>query len=60
MSSEDGEHDDQLDATETDALLSRLRLIEDQPLDRRAEALVQVHEQLRSILEGGDSIESRG
>lgn len=37
-----------------DALLSRLRVIEDQPLERRAEAFAQVHEELRSTLEGGD------
>jgi hypothetical protein len=45
--------DDEL--TDTDALLSRLRVIEDQPLDTRAEAFAQLHEQLRSTLEGGDS-----
>ena len=39
----------------TDALLSRLRLIEDQPLDARAAAFTQVHDELRSALEGGDS-----
>ncbi len=42
-------------ATDADALLSRLRVIEDQPLDARAEAFVQVHDQLRSTLEGGDA-----
>ena len=40
---------------ETDALLSRLRLIEDQPLEARAAAFTQVHDELRSALEGGDS-----
>jgi aspartate aminotransferase-like enzyme len=40
---------------ETDALLSRLRVIEDQPLDARADAYVHVHEQLQAELEGGDS-----
>lgn len=40
---------------ETDALLSRLRLIEDQPLEARAEAYSQIHDRLRSTLEGGDS-----
>lgn len=40
---------------ETDALLSRLRLIEDQPLDTRAAAFAQVHDELQSRLEGGDS-----
>jgi hypothetical protein len=40
---------------EGDALLSRLRLIEDQPLDTRAEHLAQVYEELRATLESGDS-----
>ncbi|MET0806596.1 MAG: hypothetical protein ABWX98_05815 [Lacisediminihabitans sp.] len=40
---------------EADALLSRLRLIEDQPLETRAEAFVQIHDQLRATLEGADS-----
>jgi hypothetical protein len=40
---------------ETDALLSRLRLIEDQPLESRAAAFTQVYEQLQHRLEGGDS-----
>ena len=40
---------------ENDALLSRLRLIEDQPLESRAAAFTQVHDELRSALEGGDS-----
>jgi hypothetical protein len=42
-------------ADETDALLSRLRVIEDQPLETRAEAFAQVHDRLRSTLEGGDA-----
>lgn len=36
----------------TDALLSRLRVIEDQPLEARAAAFVQVHDELQSRLEG--------
>ena len=40
---------------ETDALLSRLLVIEDQPLDARAEAYAHVHEQLQAELEGGDA-----
>ena len=50
--------DDETEQTpdeETDALLSRLRLIEDQPLDARAAAFTQVHDELRAALEGGDS-----
>lgn len=41
--------------TENDALLSRLRLIEDQPLESRAAAFAQVHDELQSRLESGDS-----
>lgn len=37
------------------ALLSRLRLIEDQPLDARAASFAQIHDELRARLEGGDS-----
>lgn len=40
---------------ENDALLSRLRVIEDQPLESRADAYSQIHDQLRSTLEGGDA-----
>lgn len=46
--------------SETDALLSRLRLIEDQPLESRASAFAQVHEELQSRLEGGDASPSNG
>jgi hypothetical protein len=49
MSDIDGSED------ETDALLSRLRLIEDQPLESRAASFAQVHDQLQRRLEGGDS-----
>jgi hypothetical protein len=45
---------------ETDALVSRLRLIEDQPLDTRAAAYTHVHEQLQSLLEGGDTHHRNG
>ncbi|MCU1415672.1 MAG: hypothetical protein JWN80_3012 [Microbacteriaceae bacterium] len=44
-----------VDEQGTDELLSRVRVIEDQPLDARAEAFTQIHDQLRSTLEGGDS-----
>ncbi|MGB3909602.1 MAG: hypothetical protein WBL06_03915 [Pseudolysinimonas sp.] len=40
---------------EGDALLSRLKVIEDQPLETRAEHLAQVYEELRATLESGDS-----
>jgi hypothetical protein len=45
---------------ETDALLSRLRLIEDQPLEQRAAAFAQIHDQLQHNLEGGDSNPAHG
>jgi hypothetical protein len=41
-------------------LLPRLRVIEDQPLDARAVAYVQLHDELRSRLEGGDVSGQRG
>lgn len=37
-----------------DALVSRLRVIEDQPLESRAAAFAQIHEELQSRLESGD------
>lgn len=40
---------------EPSALMTRLRVIEDQPLDTRAEALAQLHEELRAALEAGDA-----
>jgi len=43
------------DDGEASALLSRLRLIEDQPLEARAAAFAQVHDELQSVLEGGDN-----
>jgi hypothetical protein len=45
---------------EPSALLSRLRVIEDQPLDTRADALAQVHDELRAQLEAGDSTRTNG
>ncbi|CAN5361148.1 hypothetical protein BH11ACT3_BH11ACT3_19590 [soil metagenome] len=54
--SDEGSHD----ATaahhdEPSALMTRLRVIEDQPLEARAESLAQLHEELRSALEAGDN-----
>ena len=40
---------------EPSALVTRLRVIEDQPLDTRAAALAQVHDELRAMLEAGDA-----
>jgi len=42
-------------AGDVDALVSRLRLIEDQPLNSRASAFAQLHDELQHRLEGGDS-----
>lgn len=44
------------DPETSNALLSRLRVIEEQPLDARAEAYVQLHDALRVRLEGGDAL----
>jgi len=43
---------------ETNALLSRLHLIEDQPLESRAVAFAQIHEELQSRLDSGDAASS--
>lgn len=37
-----------------DALVSQLRVIEDQPIERRAEAYAALHERLSQRLEGSD------
>lgn len=58
MTDDDLSDDHQRDAhprdDDGDALLSRLKVIEDQPLETRAEALAQIHDELRAILEAGD------
>ncbi|GGF35080.1 hypothetical protein [Subtercola lobariae] len=41
-------------------LLSRLRVIEQQPLDARAGAYVQIYDELRTRLEGSDQSAARG
>ncbi|WP_440710823.1 hypothetical protein [Herbiconiux sp. YIM B11900] len=43
-----------------DALVSRLRVIQEQPLDQRATAYAQVHDELKARLEGGDASPSDG
>ena len=43
------------DEAARDGLLSRLHVIEDQPLDSRAEALGHLHDELRARLEAGDA-----
>lgn len=47
-------------AHETDALLSELQLIEDQPLEQRAAAFAQIHDRLQHTLEGGDVTQAHG
>ena len=39
-------------ADDTSALLTRLRVIEDQPLESRAAAFVQIHDRLQATIEG--------
>ena len=55
MTDDAGSADAKRDDDEGDALLSRLRVIEDQPLETRAEHLAQVYEELRAALEAGDA-----
>jgi hypothetical protein len=43
------------DPDESRSLLSRLRVIEEQPLEQRAAAYGQLHDQLTARLEGGDA-----
>jgi hypothetical protein len=52
---ESSEGSDNQHSEETDALLSRLRVIEDQPLESRAVAFAQIHEELQSRLDTGDA-----
>lgn len=41
-------------APDHDELISRLRVIEGQPLDTRAEAYSRIHDELHSLLSAGD------
>jgi hypothetical protein len=52
--------EDDTSAAIDDALMPRLRVIEDQPLPSRAEAYTQVHDELRQLLEGGDVPRTHG
>lgn len=47
-------------AEESDALLSRLQLIENQPLESRAAAFAQINDELQARLEGADAPRSHG
>lgn len=42
-------------SAETDAMLTRLHLIEEQPLDSRAASFTRIHDELQATLEGGDA-----
>jgi len=43
-----------------DGLMSRLSLIEDQPLESRAAAFTQLHDELQQQLEGKESFSRHG
>ncbi len=53
--SETSELSDERAGDETDALLSRLRVIEDQPLETRAASFAQINDELQARLEIGDT-----
>lgn len=58
-----GEHDASANTPATpadDALLPRLRVIDGQPLAERADAYVQLHDEMRDRLEGGDAPRTQG
>jgi hypothetical protein len=46
--------DERDDDRRGDALLPRLKLIEDQPLETRAEAYAHLHDELREALDAAD------
>lgn len=51
-----GDRDRREEASATsDGLLSQLEVIEEQPLDARAESYAQLHEELSARLEGSDA-----
>ncbi|MCU1470987.1 MAG: hypothetical protein JWQ39_2136 [Glaciihabitans sp.] len=55
MGDNDQTYDVDAGDSEVNALLSRLRLIEDQPLEGRAAAFAQINDELQARLENGDS-----
>ncbi len=55
MGDTDQTNDADANDSEANALLSRLRLIEDQPLEGRAAAFAQINDELQARLENGDS-----
>jgi hypothetical protein len=48
------DNDEGLEDHRDDALLSRLRLIEDRPLEERPDAYLRIHRELADVLEGHD------
>ncbi len=52
MPADDGADTPPMTSEDASALLPRLRVIEDQPLDSRAAAFVQIHDRLQASLEG--------
>jgi hypothetical protein len=52
--------EDERDEDEADALISRLRVIESQPLADRAAAFSQIHDTLQSVLGGGSGVGGGG
>jgi hypothetical protein len=46
--------------TDPEEMLSRLSLIEDQPLETRAVAFAQLHDELKAVLDAGDSTRTHG
>lgn len=52
MSPESGAETSVTTGDDASALLPRLRVIEDQPLESRAAAFVQIHDRLQATLEG--------
>ena len=42
-----------------DGLISRLTVIDQQPLDRRATAFAQLHDELRAVLDGSGDPSAR-
>ncbi|WP_317228890.1 hypothetical protein [Clavibacter sp. MX14-G9D] len=53
-------HDAAEDGDVAEELVSRLQLIEEQPLRERAAAFALLHDELRARLEGGDGVAARG
>jgi hypothetical protein len=48
------------DGLDADSLSPRLDAIEGRPLEQRAAALAELHDELRARLEGGDAAAARG